>query len=125
MGLGRNSYARMDYDKAIEHYNRIITLYPDYPSGYSFRAEAYLAKKEYLKAIDDICKALEINHDDKAQYLLSQFPKEQLLLVVTKLKYLSVKYPHIINYEYYMAQVYAYQRMFVESNEALDRKSVV
>ena len=121
MGLGRNFYARMDYDKAIEHYNRIITLYPDYPSGYSFRAEAYLAKKEYLKAIDDICKALEINHDDKAQYLLSQFPKEQLLLVVTKLKYLSVKYPHIINYEYYMAQVYAYQRMFVESNEALER----
>ena len=46
MGLGRNSYARKDYVKAIEQYNRIIALNPDYSSGYSFRAEAYLAKGE-------------------------------------------------------------------------------
>lgn len=121
MGLGRNSYAKKDYDKAIEQYDRIIALNPDYSSGYSFRAEAYLAKKEFLKAMDDICKALEIDSDGKAHYLLFQFPKDQLTLVVTKLKGLSAKYPHTGEYEYYTAQVYSDRRMFAESNEALER----
>lgn len=121
MGLGRNSYARKDYDTAIEQYDRIIALNPDYSSGYSFRAEAYLAKGEHLKAIDDICKALEIDSDSKAHYLLFQFPPEQLTLVITKLKGLSAKHPHTGEYEYYAAQVYADKRMFVKSNEALER----
>ena len=110
MGLGRNSYARKDYVKAIEQYNRIIALNPDYSSGYSFRAEAYLAKGEHLKAIEDICKALEIDSDSKAHYLLFQFPKG-----------LSAKHPHTGEYEYYTAQIYNNKRMFLESNEALER----
>lgn len=121
MGLGRNAFARKDYDTAIEYYNRIITLYPDYSSCYSFRAEVYIAKKEYLKAMDDICKALEIDRDAKAHYLLFQFPKEQLKLVVTKLKGFSAKHPHTGEYEYYIAQVYSDRRMFAEANEALER----
>lgn len=121
MGLGRNSYARKDYVKAIEQYNRIIALNPDYSSGYSFRAEAYLAKGEHLKAIEDICKALEIDSDSKAHYLLFQFPTDQLTLIVTKLKGLSAKHPHTGEYEYYTAQIYNNKRMFLESNEALER----
>lgn len=121
MGLGRNSYARKDYVKAIEQYNRIIALNPDYSSGYSFRAEAYLAKGEHLKAIEDICKALEIDSDSKAHYLLFQFPTDQLTLTVTKLKGLSAKHPHTGEYEYYTAQIYNNKRMFLESNEALER----
>lgn len=121
MGLGRNAYARKEYDRAIEQYDKIIAFNHDYSSGYSFRAEAYLAKGEYLKAMDDICKALEIDSDAKAHYLLFKFPAEQLTLVATKLKGLSVKYPHTGEYEYYTAQVYKDRRMFAESNEALER----
>lgn len=121
MGLGRNAYARKDYDKAIEQYNRIIALNPDYSSGYSFRAEAYLAKGEHLKAIDDICKALEIDSDTKALLLLFNFPADQLKLVVTKLKGLSAKHPHTSEYEFITAQIYNDRKMFVESNEALER----
>ena len=121
MGLGRNAFARKDYDIAIEHYNRIIALNPDYSSSYSFRAEAYLAKGEHLKAIEDICKALEIDSDSKAHYLLFQFPPNQLPLIVTKLKGLSAKHPHTGEYEYYIAQLYQDKRMFVQSNEALER----
>ena len=121
MGLGRNAFARKDYDKAIEHYNRIIALNPDYSSVYSFRAEAYLAKRNYLKAMDDICKALEIDSDSKAISLMSLFPKDQLNLIVTKLKGLSVKYPNTGEYEYYIALLYQDKRMFVQSNEALER----
>ncbi|MDE6083060.1 MAG: tetratricopeptide repeat protein [Muribaculaceae bacterium] len=58
MGLGRNAQAQERYDDAISQYDKVIQMYPDYSSGYSFRAESYLSKKEYLKAIDDICKAL-------------------------------------------------------------------
>lgn len=121
MGLGRNAFARKDYDKAIEHYNRIIALNPDYSSVYSFRAEAYLAKRNYLKAMDDICKALEIDSDSKAISLMFLFPKDQLNLIVTKLKGLSVKYPNTGEYEYYIALLYQDKRMFVQSNEALER----
>lgn len=121
MGLGRNAFARKDYDKAIEHYNRILALNPDYSSVYSFRAEAYLAKRNYLKAMDDICKALEIDSDSKAISLMFLFPKNQLNLVVTKLKGLSVKYPNTGEYEYYIALLYQDKRMFVQSNEALER----
>lgn len=121
MGLGRNAYARKDYDRAIIQYDKVITLLPEYSSGFSFRAEAYLAKEEYLKAMDDICKALEIDSDSKAHYLMFQFPANQLNLVVAKLKGMSAKYPHTSEYEYYIAQVYKYRRMFVESNEALER----
>ncbi len=121
MGLGRNAYSRKDYDKAIEQYGRIITMYPDYSSGYSFRAEAYLAKGDYLNAIDDICRALEIDSDTRAFYLMFEFPTNQLTLIITKLKGLSVKHPNTGEYEYYAALLYAKNRLFAESNEALER----
>lgn len=121
MGLGRNAYAREDYDTAIEHFTRVIALNPDYSSGYSFRAGAYLTKGEYLKAIDDVCKALEIDSDAKAYNLLFNFPEDQLKLVITKLKGLSAKYPHTGEYDYYSAQIYRGRRMFAEANEALER----
>lgn len=121
MGLGRNAHARKDYDKAIEHYSRILTLNPDYAWGYSFRAESYLAKEDYLKAIDDICKALEISSDRKAHYLLSQFPKEKMPLVIAKLKALSAQNPHTGEYDYYIAQLYSINRKFKESNEILEK----
>lgn len=119
MGLGRNAYARKDYDQAIAQYNRIIAINPDYSSGYSFRAEAYLAKGEYLKAVDDICKALEIDSDSKAYELMFTFPEEQVELIAVKLKGLSAKYPHSGEYFYYTGLLYAYHKMYNKSNEVL------
>ena len=83
--------------------------------------DADLAKRNYLKAMDDICKALEIDSDSKAISLMFLFPKDQLNLIVTKLKGLSVKYPNTGEYEYYIALLYQDKRMFVQSNEALER----
>lgn len=121
MGLGRNAHARKDYDKAINYYNHIIAFNPDYSSGYSFRAESFIEKGDYLKAIDDICKAIEIDSDEKACLLLSKFPADQFTLVVTKLKGLSAKHPHTGEYEYYTAKLYNDRRMFTESNAALEK----
>ena len=49
-------------------FSKVIALYPAYSSGYSFRAETYLADGDYVKAIDDICEALKIDSDSKAYY---------------------------------------------------------
>lgn len=121
MGLGRNAFARKDYGGAIEQYTRIITLYPEYSAGYSFRAEAYLGQKNYLKAIDDICNALEIDSDKKAFYLLFEFPSDQFSLVTTKLKGLSAKNPNTGEYDFYTGLIYSKNRMFAEANEAMER----
>lgn len=121
MGLGRNYNAKGQYDEAIKLYDKVVGMYPDYSSAYSFRAESYLAKEEYLKAIDDVCRALEIDSDNKAFNLLFQFPKEQVELVATKLKGLSAKDPHTGEYYYYTGLLYEHHRMYDKSNEALKK----
>lgn len=120
MGLGRNAQARGNYDEAINIYSKVISIYPDYSSGYSFRAESYLSKKEYQKAIDDICSALVIDSDHKAYRLMFNFPKDKVDLVATKLKGLSAKEKHTGEYYYYTGQLYAHHKMYDKANESLE-----
>ena len=60
MGIGRNANAEKRYRDAIEQFDYVVKLAPEYSSGYSFRAESYAELGEYDKAIDDILKALSI-----------------------------------------------------------------
>lgn len=117
MGLGRNAIARADYGSAIVCFSKVIALYPAYSSGYSFRAEAYLADGDYIKAINDICEALKIDSDSKAYYLLFDFPVEQMPLIVAKLKALSVAEPHSCEYIYYIANLYSYRGFYLTAVE--------
>lgn len=121
MGLGRNCQAKGQLDDAIGHFTKVVGMYSDYSSAYSFRAESYLEKNEYLKAINDICRALEIDTDVKAFGLIYKFPKEQLTLIDTKLKGLSAKYPYTGEYYYFTGLMYAHHRMYDKSNEALKK----
>ena len=121
MGLGRNLQAKGQHDEAIQLFGKVIGMYPDYSSAFSFRAESYLAKGEYLKAIDDICRALEIDSDSKAYGLMYEFPKEQVELLATKLKGLSAKEPHSGEYYYYTGLLYAHHKMYDKSNGALEK----
>ena len=77
MGVGRNAQAQYKHSEAISQFDRVIAMYPDYSSAFAFRGESYLAKNEYLKAIDDICRALEIDSDRKAYSLMYKFPKNK------------------------------------------------
>ena len=70
MGLGRNDNARKEYEKAISHYDYVVKLAGYYSSGYSFRAVSYIALHRYNEAINDIIKALEVDYDDHAFYLM-------------------------------------------------------
>ena len=64
MGLGRNAVARKDYDRAIALYDHVVQLAPEDDSGYSFRAEAYLLRHEYPRAVEDCTTALSLMDDD-------------------------------------------------------------
>lgn len=121
MGLGRDAQAQNKHDEAITIFDKVVSMYPEYSSAYSFRGESFLKKGEYLKAIDDVCHALEIDSDSKAFGLLFQFPKEQVELVATKLKGLSAKNPHTGEYYYYTGLMYEHHKMYDKSNEALKK----
>ena len=64
MGMGRNAVARKDYDRAIALFDHVVQLAPEYGQGYSFRAEAYLLRHEYPRAVEDCTTALSLMEDD-------------------------------------------------------------
>lgn len=124
MGLGRNQYKRGNYEDAIKQYDKVVNMFSEYSKGYSFRADAKLQQGKYVEAADDIMKALDIDWDGKAHYLLSQFPDDKTSLVIAKLKGMAVKNPHDAMWPYYAAQVYKskdnYNSAIEELNKAYD-----
>lgn len=94
MGIGRNRIAQGRYDDAIENFDYVIALYPDYSSGYSFRAEAYAGLDRWKNFADDIVKALGIDGDDKAFYLMCQNADTAYVFLAAKLKAKSATEPN-------------------------------
>ena len=121
MGLGRNAYAKGDYEEAVNQYDIVIKMYDDYSSGYAFRAESYLKLGKYLEAADDIMKSLSIDDDAKAHHYLFEFPNDKLTLVITKLRGMAVKNPHDAEWQYYIGQLYNNKKMYREAIEAVRR----
>ena len=90
MGLGRNEMFRKEYQKALDLFDEVVSLYADYSSGYSFRAEAYVGLKKYMEAAGDIVKALSIDYDDKAFYLMQEVADSAFVQMNAKLKAMAV-----------------------------------
>ena len=86
MYLGRNCIARKEYAKAIDYFDHVAVLYPNYSSALSFRAEAYFGLKEYISAASDVVGALAIDQDNKALLLLVQNADEAYTQLSTRLK---------------------------------------
>lgn len=93
MGIGRNAKTQKHWDEAIKQFNQVIKLSPDYSSGYSFRADAYIGLQKWAEATDDIMKALDIDGDDKAFYLMKTLPSDASKLLISKLKIQMAKQP--------------------------------
>ena len=119
MGLGRNAKVSEDYPTAIKNFSKVIKLEPEYSSGYSFRAECYLKQEKFVQAADDIMKALTIDHDDRAHWLISLFPEDQVPLLVAKLKTVAVEHPHDAVWQYYIGLLYGYHNKYSEGIDAL------
>lgn len=130
MGMGRNANAKKRWDDAISQFDHVIKLAPDYSSGYSFRADAYIGKMKWAEATDDIIKALDIDGDIKALYLLPSLPEEASSLIKPKLKIQMAKQPANRYWPYCLA-VLAYSNKdfdeaisYFEKANALDANSV-
>ena len=94
MGIGRNCCDQKRWDEAIEQFNIVIKMYSDYSRAYSFRAEAYLGKEKWAEATDDIIKALSIDGDDKAFYLIQDLKEPAFGMMKAKLKIQGAKCPN-------------------------------
>lgn len=86
MGLGRNEISRENYQNALNLFDNVVALYPDYSSGYAFRAEAYMGLNKYMEAASDIVTALGIDGDDKAFYLMQEIADSAFVQISSKLK---------------------------------------
>lgn len=105
MGLGRNAKNQGDFKKAMETFNYVIRLEPDYSSGYSFRADCYIAEKKYSEALDDLIKALSIDNDRKAYYTLVNLDAAAIPLAKAKFQVQANKNPNDAEWYYYLAQL--------------------
>ena len=121
MGLGRNQYKRGNYEEAIKQYDKVINMFSEYSKGYSFKADAELQQGKYVEAADDIMKALEIDWDGKAHYLLSQFPEDKTQLVIAKIKGMGVKNSNEATWPYYAAQVYQHKKDYKSAIQELNK----
>lgn len=106
MGIGRNKSEQGLYDDAIKTFDYVIKLANDYSSAYSFRAECQIKKHNYNLAIDDILKALSIDGDDKAFYLMVELAQKNNSELLTKLKIKQVKEPNEPYWPYCIDVVY-------------------
>ncbi|MCH5345667.1 MAG: tetratricopeptide repeat protein [Muribaculaceae bacterium] len=105
MGLGRNALQQDRWEEAIDNFNYVIKLNSGYSSGYSFRAEAFMGQNNLDAAIDDIIKALAIDGDQRAYYLMLELPKEALPQLKTKLKIQMTKDPKERIWPYFLGVI--------------------
>lgn len=100
MGIGRNRIAQKQWDEAIEQFNYVQSLYNDYSSAYSFRAEAYMGQEKWAEATDDLITALALDGDNKAFYLMQELKEPALSMMVAKLKIQGAKKPNDSYFHY-------------------------
>ncbi|PSF38606.1 DNA helicase UvrD [Aphanothece hegewaldii CCALA 016] len=65
---GNNKVQQKDYDGALNEINKAIMLAPFYGEAYKQRGLLYIYLKDYLKAIADFTKTIELNQDPEAYY---------------------------------------------------------
>lgn len=117
MGLGRNANQQKQYDDAIVQYDYALKLANDYSSGYSFRAESYAGLHKYNEAIDDIIKALDLDYDEKAFYLMFQVADSAFMPLAAKLKVQSVKSPTNGYWPYCLGLIYEKNKQYKKAIE--------
>lgn len=115
MGLGRNLNAQKRWDEAIAKFNHVAAMYSDYSSAYSFRAEAYVGKKQWAEATDDIVKALAINGDNKAFYLMQELEEPAFGMLKAKLKIQSTKEPNKAYWPHCIAVMHEHKDEFLKA----------
>ncbi|MBU3807333.1 MAG: tetratricopeptide repeat protein [Candidatus Phocaeicola faecipullorum] len=117
MGIGGSANAQRRYDDAIAQFDYVVKLEPEYSSGYSFRAESYFGLKKWDEAIDDVVRALSIDGNDKAFYLMQALADSSRTSLVAKLKVESARQPHNGYWDYCIGIVYERTRAYKKAIE--------
>lgn len=115
-GKGRNADARKDYQKAIDLFSYAITLDPKDDTGYSNRADSYLALGKYSEAADDVIKALDYQNR-YAYILLSKFKSQGKDVLLAKLRIQQAKDKNNNLWSYVQGNVYESNKDY---NEAIN-----
>ena len=106
VGLGRNMKERDNCDEAIKMFDQAVKLRgSDYSSGYSFRAECLIKLGRFDEAASDIVTALQIDHDNKAYYLLHEIADSSYRTIVSRLKVQADKENNTSEWLYYLGVV--------------------
>ncbi len=106
MGIGRNANAQQRWEDAIKQFDYVIKMESEYSSGYSFRAESYIGLKKYHEATDDIIKALSIDGDNKAFFLMQDILDDAFDAMKVKLKVQCTKNPNEATWPYYLGIIH-------------------
>lgn len=117
IGIGGSANAQRRYDDAIAQFDYVVKLEPEYSSGYSFRAESYIGLKKWDEAIDDVIRALSIDGDDKAFYLMQALADSSRTSLVARLKVESARQPHNGYWDYCIGIVYERTRAYKKAIE--------
>jgi len=115
MGLGRNEISRENYQNALNLFDNVVALYPDYSSGYAFRAEAYMGLNKYMEAASDIVTALGIDGDDKAFYLMQEIADSAFVQINSKLKAKAVTNANEAYWPYCLGIINEHTRRYQEA----------
>ena len=106
MGKGRNANAQKNWDEAIKQFDYITKLTNEYPSVYAFRAEAYLAKKMWNEATDDIISALSADWDVKALSMIEDMNESARNMLIAKMRVQAAKSPNDLRWTYIIGLIY-------------------
>lgn len=91
IGVGRVHNDQKEWNEAIACFDRAAALAPRDPRPYSFRADAYIGKKEWAKAADDLIKAVEYQDEFAAGQIARAIPTEMKPVMLTKLRVAAKK----------------------------------
>lgn len=115
MGIGRNRMDQKRWEEAIEQFDFVAKTHPDYSSANSFRAECYIATKDWDKASDDIMTALRIDHDEKAVRLMQTYEEPLFTRMKAKLQVQSAKEPNEAYWPFYLGVIHEYRYRYAQA----------
>lgn len=126
MGLGRNANAKKEWDAAIKQFDYVVKLASDYPSGYSFRAEAYIGLKKWDDATNDLISALNLDWDRKAIYLMCHLENPATTMMTAKLRVQAAKNPNEPKWPYLQGLLYEQNKQHEKAikayNDAIEKE---
>lgn len=106
IGLGRNAYFQKRWDDGIKQCTYALKLDKDYPSAYYYRAQAYIGKKMWSEATDDIVSHLELDLDQFIIQLACELEEPAFTMLIHKLKIRAAKSPNVAVWPFFIGTMF-------------------